>query len=55
MKTAICYAKRPTKAPIPFPNAMTRRQILHNILDGLIMAASGAGFAAVVLWILIWF
>lgn len=35
----------------PYPNAATRREILHRILDHLLIIASCAGVATVVLFI----
>lgn len=46
MKTAVCPADCTVKNPIPFPNAMTRRQLFHKLLDSLVVAASGMGLAA---------
>ena len=31
---------------IPYPNAATRREILHKLLDTTLVAASGVGIAA---------
>ena len=39
---------RPT-VQLRYPNAATRRQILHKLLDGILLAASGAGAAAIIL------
>ncbi len=51
MKTAVCKSSyRPT---IPYPNAATRREILHKVLDTLLVAASGMGLAAIVLLFLV--
>lgn len=36
----------------PYPNAATRRQILHKLLDTLIMGAAGAGLGALLLLML---
>lgn len=33
----------------PYPNAATRREIIHKILDHLLIVASCAGIAAVIL------
>lgn len=46
MKTAVCRANFAPRDPVPFPNAMTRKQMLNKLLDGLIVAASGMGLAA---------
>lgn len=32
---------------IPYPNAVTGRQMLHKFLDFLVIAASGMGIAAI--------
>lgn len=37
---------------IPYPNAATRRQILHRVLDLALMGAIGAGLAAAFLFVL---
>lgn len=53
MKTAAVY--RPVRSAhpqIPYPNAASRRQILAKAVDFLLMAASGAGAAAIVLFLL---
>lgn len=47
MKTTTIY-----KQALPYPNAASRRQILHRILDLLLMAAIGAGCAAMLLLLL---
>ena len=47
MKTAVYKTNyRPT---IPYPNAATRREVLHRTLDTLLVAASGMGLGAIVL------
>ena len=33
----------------PYPNAATPRQLFHKIIDVLLVAASGAGLAAMVM------
>ncbi len=38
---------------IPYPNASTRRQVLHKILDLMLIAASGVGIAAMVALMLV--
>lgn len=40
------------KPAFPYPNAATRRQVLHRLLDLLLSAAIGAGIAAVLLFLL---
>lgn len=43
------YANTPA---LPYPNAATRRQVCQKVLDFLIMAASGVGVGAMLLFIL---
>ena len=43
------YATRPA---LSYPNAATRRQVFQKVLDFLIMAASGVGLGALLLFIL---
>ena len=50
MKTTCAYQTRTPS--IPLPNAMTRKQMLHKVLDGLLVAASGAGIGAIILLML---
>jgi hypothetical protein len=45
MKTAVCNTRHIDR--IPYPNAATRREILHKVLDLALLAASGAGIAAI--------
>lgn len=40
-----------TRQPI-YPNAATRRELLHRVLDYLLVALSGAGIGAMVLLVL---
>ena len=47
MKTAVC--KSNYLSSIPYPNAATRREVLHKALDTLLVAASGMGIAAILL------
>lgn len=37
---------------VRYPNAATRRQVFHKVLDFLVMLAAGAGIAAILLFIL---
>ncbi len=51
MKTAVCkrtnrFINRPA-----YPNAATRYEIIHKVLDLLLVAASGMGIAAMLLYI----
>lgn len=51
MKTAICKTNyRPT---VSYPNAATRREVLHKILDTLLVAASGMGIGAMLLLLMV--
>lgn len=53
MKTAVCKTYyRPAKS-FPYPNAATRREIFHKVLDAALVAASGMGIAAMVLLCLV--
>ena len=36
---------------IPFPNAATRRQQLHNLLDKCLLAASAVGIVAALMFL----
>lgn len=47
MKTAVMTQRSYTA--IPYPNAASRRQIAHKFLDFLLVTASCAGIAAMVL------
>lgn len=49
MKTAICKSTYRPMAKIPYPNAATRREVLHKLLDTVLVAASGMGIAAMFL------
>ena len=49
MKTAVCKPNNRFAARPAYPNAATRREILHKILDAALVAASGMGIAAMVL------
>ena len=51
MKTAIC--KSNCRCSIPYPNAATRREVLHKLLDTLLVAASGVGAAAILLLLMV--
>lgn len=51
MKTATAY--RPTRSNVAFPNAATRTQMLHKLLDILLLIASGMGIFAMILFILL--
>lgn len=47
MKTAVCRSR--VYPAFRYPNAATRREVLHKTLDTLLVAASGMGLAATVL------
>lgn len=46
--TAAKLACRPIDR-IPYPNAATRREVLHKLVDLALIAASGMGIAAMLL------
>ena len=41
------------RRPLPYPNAMTRRQILGKILDYCLISASCVGVVAMVMFMLV--
>ena len=47
MKATVMQKRAPA-----YPNAATRRQVAHKVLDLLLMAAIGAGAAAIALFVL---
>ena len=49
MKTAVCKSTYRPVAKIPYPNAATRREVFHKLLDTALIAASGMGIAAMFL------
>ena len=51
MKTAVC--KTLNRPAFPCPNAATRQEVLHKILDTLLVAVSGMGIAAILLLFLV--
>ena len=51
MKTAVC--KSYCYPAVRYPNAATRREVLHKTLDTLLVAASGMGLGAIVLLFMI--
>ena len=56
MKTTACYQPRYLpRRPLNLPNGITRRQWLGKVLDLLLVAASGMGIAAMVLFLLVLF
>ena len=38
---------------VAYPNAATRRQVAHKILDTFLLAASGMGVAVILLFLLV--
>ena len=53
MKTAVCKLNNRFAARPAYPNAATLTEILHKVLDLLLVAASGMGIAAMLLYITI--
>jgi len=52
MKTATIHRRDLNSLPnLPYPNAATRKELIHKFLDLALMAAIGAGFAAVLLFV----
>lgn len=51
MKTAIC--KTNYRTAVPYPNAATRREVLHKVLDTLLVAVSGMGIGAMLLLLMV--
>ena len=51
MKAATCKSNYP--AIVPYPNAATRREVLHKILDTLLVAVSGMGIGAMLLLLMV--
>ena len=51
MKTAIC--KSNYRAALSYPNAATRREVIHKLLDGILVAASGVGLSAILLLLMV--
>ena len=53
MKTATMKRTRMNTAPVfPYPNAATRQEMLHKLLDLILVGAIGAGCAACLLMLL---
>ena len=48
MKATAIYRQNYT---VPYPNAATRRQVFHKVLDTLLIGASGMGIAAILLFL----
>ena len=53
MKTAVIRSYNTTTPQIPYPNAATRKELVHRFLDLLIMGAIGAGLAVSLLFVLV--
>ena len=51
MKTIAC--KNRSIDRIPYPNAATRRELLHKALDAALLTASGIGIGAIIALMLI--
>ena len=49
MKTAACKLYTRPSVCLRYPNAATRRQLAAKMLDGILVAASGMGIAAILL------
>lgn len=52
MKTAAMKQTNKAMPIIPYPNAATRQEIFHKILDMLLVAAIGAGLAASLIFLI---
>ena len=46
MKTIVCKTRSVDR--IPYPNAATRREVLHKVLDTALLTASGIGIGAII-------
>lgn len=54
MKTAVTSKTNFMARPVvPYPNAVSRRQFCHKLLDTLLVAASGMGVAVMLVVVLI--
>lgn len=51
MKTATIYGNTTPRTGLPYPNAATRKQIIHRMLDLLLVGAIGMAFAAIFLFL----
>jgi len=51
MKTAVC--KTNCRLTVPYPNAATRKEMFHKMLDTLLVAASGMGIGAILLLLMV--
>lgn len=53
MKTAIVYTQRFMNRPyVPLPNAATRRQVLHKLLDKILIGACCVGVTIGVMFLI---
>lgn len=52
MKTTVCKPYCHSVDQISHPNAATRREIFHKLLDTVLVAASGMGIATILLFML---
>ena len=52
MKITVCKPYCHSVEQISYPNAATRREVFHRLLDTLLVAASGMGIAAILLFML---
>lgn len=53
MRSAVYQNTRRALPVIPYPNAMSKKEIVHKILNLLLVAAMGAGCAASLLLLLV--
>ena len=54
MKYATIKRSKMSAVPVvPYPNAATRREMLHKVLDLVLVCAMGAGTAACLLFFLV--
>ena len=54
MKTATVYPRYHTAPrPVAFPNAASTRQVLHKLLDKLLLCASAIGITVTILMVLV--
>lgn len=47
MKSTVCKVPSRPAIRVPYPNAATRRELLHKVLDLALVIASGVGMAAI--------
>ena len=51
MKTIACKTRSLDR--IPYPNAATRRELLHKAMDAALLTASGIGIGAIIALMLV--